>query len=78
MIRTFGFRSLNFMAAGRDVNFTPDDGLHAASGGLVVEMRRGEEIAVIGDGNRWHAAPRGFRREFSYFTRAVEKRVIRV
>ena len=43
-----------------------------------IEIRGGEKIAVIGDGDRRHPAARGFGGEFADFAGAVQKRVIRV
>src|SRR5580700_3992754 len=66
------------MAAGGDINFAADDGLHAAGGGLVVKIGGGEEISVIGDGDGGHAAARGFIDEFADIAGPVEQRKIGV
>jgi len=46
--------------------------------GLMVEICSGEKIAVIGHGNSGHAAPSSFCSQFTDFTGAVEKRIVRV
>jgi hypothetical protein len=45
---------------------------------LVIEVRGGEEIAVIGDGDGGHPSARCFGGQFANFASAVEKRVVRV
>ena len=67
-----------FVIVRRDVHFAADDGLHAVGGGLVIEIRGGEKIAVIGDGDGGHSAARGLGGQFADFAGAVQKRVIRV
>ena len=37
-------------AAGREIGFTPDDGLHPLGRGLFIEVDGAEEVAVVGDG----------------------------
>lgn len=39
-------------AAGREIGFTPDDGLHPLGGGLFMEVDGSEEVAVVRDGER--------------------------
>jgi hypothetical protein len=56
-----------------DVDFAADDGLDATSGGGVVEMGGGKEIAVVGDGDGGEAAAGGFLDEFGNFAGAVEE-----
>ena len=65
-------------AAARDIDFAADDRLHAARGGLVIEMLGGKEVAVVGDGDGGHAAAGGFVNQFRDVASAVEKTVIGV
>ncbi len=67
MIRALGVGAAILVVVRRDVNFAADDRLYAVSRGLVVKIRGGEKIAVVGDGDRRHAAPRGLRGEFDRF-----------
>ena len=39
-------------AAGREISFTADDGLHPVGLGLFVEVDGAEEVAVVRDGER--------------------------
>ena len=39
-------------AAGREIGFTPDDGLHPVGRGLFIEVDGAEEVAVVRDGER--------------------------
>ena len=78
MIRALGVGAARFMAAGRHVHFAADDGLYAASGGLVVKIRSGEEISVIRDGDCGHPSSRGFVDEFADIAGPVQQRVIGV
>jgi hypothetical protein len=62
----------------RDVHFAADDGLHAVRRGLMIEIRGGKKITVVGYGDGGHSAARGFGSEFADFASAVQKRVVRV
>ena len=39
-------------AAGSEIGFAPDDGLHPVGSGLFVEIYGAEEVAVVRDGER--------------------------
>src|SRR5580658_6352603 len=78
MIRALGIRAARFVAARRHVNFAADDGLYAARGSFVIEIRGGEKIAVIGYGDGGHAAAGGFVHEFADIAGPVEQREIGV
>ena len=45
---------------------------------LLIEIRRGKQVAVVGHGDGGHSAPRGFGGQLADFASAIEKRVIRV
>ena len=78
MVRAFRFGAAILVIIRRNVHFTSDDRLDAVRGGLVIKVRSRKKIAVVGDGNGRHPAPRGFRSQFADFASAIEKRVIRV
>ncbi len=62
MIRALRFRAAVLVIVRRHVHFAADDRLHSVRGGLVIEIRGGEKIAVVGHRHRGHAAARGFAR----------------
>jgi hypothetical protein len=62
----------------RDIHFAADDGLNTVGSGLMIEIRGGEKISVVGYGDGGHPAARGFGGKFADFASAVQKRVIRV
>ena len=78
VIRALGAGAAIFVIVWRDIHFAADDWLYAVGGGLVIKIRGGEKIAVVGDGDGGHAAARGFGGQFADFAGAVEKRVVRV
>ncbi len=78
MIRALGIGAAVLVIVRRDVHFAADDRLHAVRGGLMIEIRGGEKIAVVGDGDGGHAPARGFRRQFADFAGSVQERVVRV
>ncbi len=65
-------------AAASDVDFATQQRLDAARAGLVVEIRRDEHVAVVSDGHRGRAAPRGLIHEFRDFAGTVKKTVVSV
>lgn len=60
MVRAFRAGAAIFVIVGRDVHLAADDWLYAVRRGLMVEIRGGEEISVVGDGDRRHTPARGF------------------
>jgi hypothetical protein len=62
----------------RDVHFAADDGFYAVGGGLVIKIRSGEKIAVVGYGDSGHAAAGRFGGKFADFAGAVQQRIVRV
>ena len=78
MVRAFGIGTTVFMIVGRDVNLAANDWLHAMRRRLVIEIRRREQVAVIGNRYCGHAAACGFFGEFADFTSAVKQGVIGV
>jgi hypothetical protein len=46
--------------------------------GLVIKIRGGEKISVVGHGNRRHPAARGLGRQFADLAGAIEQRVVGV
>jgi hypothetical protein len=78
VVRALGAAATILVIVRRDVHFAADDWLYAVSGGLMIEIRRGEKISVVGYGDGGHAAARGFGGQFADFASAVQKRVIRV
>jgi hypothetical protein len=76
MIRARGIGTPVLAAIGRYVDFAADDWLHAVGDRLMVKGRSGKKIAVIGDGDRGHSAPRGLGRQFTDLAGAIEKRVV--
>ena len=65
-------------AALGNVDFTADDRLDVALGGLIEEIGSGKEVAMVGDGHSGHFLPGGFVEKFGSFARAVKKTVIGV
>ena len=78
MIRALGIGAAILVVVRRDIHFAPDDRLHAVGCGFMIKIRCREKVPVIGYGNRRHAPPRCFGREFANFTRTVKKGVIRM
>jgi hypothetical protein len=78
MIGALGAGATIFVIVRRDIHFAADDGFYAVGGGLMIEIRGGEKVAVVGYGDGGHSAARGFGGEFADFTSAVQKRVVRV
>ena len=65
-------------AAPRDVHLAADDRLYANALGFVVELLRGEQIAMIGNRHRRHALSHRLSYQRGDFAGAVEKTVIGV
>jgi hypothetical protein len=65
-------------AAGREVDFAADDGLHARLGAFLVKFDGAEEVAVVGEGKRGHLEFRGARGQFGNAAGAVEEAVLGV
>ena len=59
MVGAFGVAATALMAVRRYIHFAPDDGLDPMRGGLVIEICRGEEVAVVRYGYGGHSAARG-------------------
>ena len=78
VIRALRARAAIFVIVRRDIHFAADDRLYAVGGGLVIEIRGGEKIAVVGDCDRGHSPARGFGGQFADFACAVQERVVRV
>ena len=78
VIGTLGARAAIFVIIWRHIHFAADDGLNTVGSGLMIEIRGGEEISVVGYGDGGHSAARGFGGKFADFASAVQKRVIRV
>ncbi len=66
------------MALLRDVDFAADDGMDAFGFGVVVELDRAEEVAVIGHGDGGHFLLGDDLHELGDFAGAVEQRVVGV
>ena len=60
-------------AAFGNVYFAADDGFDAPSRRLVIKIRGGEHITVVGDGNRGHAPARSLLHQFCDIAGAIEK-----
>ena len=78
VIGAFGAAAAILVMVRRDIHFAADDGLYAVGRGLMIEIRGGEKISVVGYGDGGHSAARGFGGKFADFASAVQKRVIRV
>jgi hypothetical protein len=63
---------------GRDVNFAPDDRLHAVRLSLMEKVSRSKKVSVVSNRYRRHAPACRLGRQFADFASAVEERVIRV
>ena len=64
--------------AGRDVGLVANDRVDARRLALAVKLDRPIEVAVVGEGQRVHAAGLGVRNEFGDAIRAVEQAVMAV
>ena len=64
---------LRVAATGRDVDLAAKDGLQAAIAGVIVKDDRRKEIAVFGDGQRWHVQLDGLIEQLVYTTGAVKQ-----
>jgi hypothetical protein len=78
VVGAFGAGAAIFVIVWRDVHFAADDGFYAVGGGLMIEIRGGKEITVVGDGYCGHTAAGSFGGEFADFAGAVQQRVVRV
>ena len=78
VIRALRIRAAVLVIVRRDVHFAADDRLDAVRRGLVIKIRRGKKIAMVGHGHSGHAAPRRFLGQLADFASSVEKGVIRV
>ena len=76
MIGPLGLRAAILVIVRRHVHFAADDRLHPVGGGLVIEIRRCKEVAVIGHRHRGHAAPRGFLSEFPDLAGPIQQGII--
>src|SRR6516164_7501395 len=65
-------------AALGNVNFTTDDRLYISLAGFVEEIRRREEIPVVGYGHRRHLLPRRFIKQLGSLARPVQQAVVRM
>ena len=65
-------------AIGRDVGLAAEDRLHPVVLGLLVEVERAEQVAVVGDGHRLHAALEHLREQVVEADGAVEQAILRV
>ena len=65
-------------AIGRDVGLAAEDRLHPVGLGLLIEIERAEQVAVVGDGHRLHPALEDLREEVVEADGAVEKAILRV
>ena len=63
---------------GRDVRLAAEDRLHAVGLGALIEVERAEQVAVVGDRDRLHAALEHLREQLVQANRAVEKAILRV
>jgi len=78
VIRALRIRATVLMVIRRNIHFAPDDWFHPVRRGLVVKIRRCEEISVVGYRHRGHATARGFLGQLADFTSPIEKGVVRV
>ena len=60
------------------INFATDDGLYVALAGLIEKIRRGKQVAMVGDGHRGHFLPRRLIKKLGGFASAVEQAEVRV
>ena len=65
-------------AIGRDVGLAAEDRLDAVGLGLLVEVERAEQVAVVGDRHRLHPALEHLREQVVQADGAVEKAILRV
>ena len=66
------------VSIGRDIGLAAEDRLHAVLLGLLVEVQRAEQVAVVGDGDLLHAALEHLGKQVVEADRAVEQAVLRV
>ena len=66
------------MQAGRHVHLAADDRLDPGFSGLLVELDRAEDVAVVGHRHRRHPEFRRFLHEFPDAHRAIQQRVLGV
>ena len=78
MVRAVGFAAAVLVIIRGDIDFAADDRLYAVGCGLVIEIRGGEKIAMIGDGYSRHPAAGSLGCQFADLAGTVEKRIIRV